>query len=473
MPARTGFRLTRRTALLLLAVLAALAVSLWPAPAGLTPAAMRALGLLVGAIICWAGSVMDDYVVAMFMGVGWIILRVVPFKVAFATFALTNYWMMAGALGVGVAVAQSGLLRRVALLTLRALPPTFAGQVAGLVGAGVMLGPTLPSVVGKTAIAGKFVLGIHEAMGLQDRSAHSTGLYMAMLLGFGTMGPLFMSGTVTNFVILGLLPAEVKANITWISWFVTYLPTMLVILALSLLAVLVVCRPQRVVPLSREYLSGELAALGPLSRSERITLATLSVTLLLWVTGQWHGIDAATVALTAVAFLSAVGIIDRSAFQSKIAWSAMMFMGFALNLAQVFPYLKIDAWLGTKILPVFAPLTARPAVFFGALMLMVVLIRQIMVSWDATITIVMLILSPAVAAVGINPWTVGIATHLVAQVCWILPFQHNAYAVSHQAADERLADQRRATLLSLISIAIVMLAVEASLPWWRLRGLLP
>jgi di/tricarboxylate transporter len=312
-----------------------------------------------------------------------------------------------------------------------------------------------------------------EAMDLDDRSDHSTGLSMAMLLGFGTMQPLFMTGTITNFVILGLLPAEAKAGITWGSWFVTYLPTMLIILVLSALAIYVVCRPKRVVPLSRTYLDGELAALGPLTRHERITLAVLGVTLALWVTGQWHGIDATAVGFGAVAVLSALGLIDRPTFQARIAWSSLMFMGITLNLATVFRYLTIDVWLGTKITPIFAPLLDKPLLFFPALMLVVVLIRQVLVSWDATITIMLLILTPAVAAVGINPWAVAIASHLAAQACWFLPFQNGTYLVAHQASDGRLANQAKATLLSGVSIVIALIAVTATLPWWQLRGLLP
>ncbi|HEY3316396.1 MAG TPA: anion permease, partial [Bacillota bacterium] len=242
----------RRGIVLAVATVAGTMVALLPPPSGLTPPAMRAMGLLLWAIICWAGDAVPDYVVALMMGLGWVVFRVVPFNVAFACFSTTSWWMMVGALGIGVAVAESGLLRRVALLALRALPPTFAGQTAGLIIAGLPFGPALPTVTGKTTLAAPFVLGISKAMGLEDRSKHSTALFMSMFTGFGLMGPLFMTGTVTNFVVLALLPASLRAHITWVSWFVTYLPTMLIIMVLSWLAIVLVCRPRTVVPLSRD-----------------------------------------------------------------------------------------------------------------------------------------------------------------------------------------------------------------------------
>lgn len=463
----------RRPAMLAVAIAAGLAVAVTPPPTGLTSAAMRAAGLLIWAVVCWAGDALPDYVVALAMGLGWVAFRVVPFNLAFACFSTQSWWMMVGALGIGVAVAESGLLRRIALLTLRALPPSFAGQTGGLILAGLVLGPALPTVTGKTTVAAPFVLGVADAMGLEDRSRHSTGLFMAMFTGFGVMGPLFLTGTVTNFVILGLLPATVRARITFGTWLATYLPTMLLILALSWLAILITCRPKRVTTLPREYLSDELTRLGPLRGKERLTLATLIITVLFWVTGQWHGLDAATVALAALAVLAATGVISRAAFQAKISWSGLIFVGITLNLAEVLPSLGIDAWLGTKLVPLFAPLASHPALFFASLMAVVFIIRQFLISDFAVITIIMLVLMPVAAAAGISPWMIGFASHLIVQSIWILPFQNDAYLVSHQAASGRLADQRLAALLSVMICAGSVIAVVATLPWWRHLGLLP
>ncbi|MGE5579481.1 MAG: SLC13 family permease [Bacillota bacterium] len=469
----TDTAMVRRVPVLLLATVACAVAAMLPPPAGLTPAAVRAVALLVWAVICWAASLMDDYIVAMAMGAGWIVFRVVPFDVAFACFATSGWWMMVGALGLGVAVSESGLLRRASLLTLRALPPSFAGQTAGLICAGIPFGPALPTVTGKTTMAAPFVLGIAEAMDLPERSSHSTGLFMSMFTGFGLMGPLFMTGTVTNFVLLALLPEAVRAQITWGSWFLTYLPTIALLTIGMWLAIMVICRLKQCTVLSREYLRREIAAMGPLGRREKTTIATLVVTLALWMTTRWHGIDGAAVSIGALVFLSAAGVLDRQAFQGKISWAGLVYVGITLNLAEVLPYLGIDTWLGSRIAPLFGPLARQPVLFFGALMLVVYLMRQFLISDFAVVTIMMLVLSPVATAAGINPWTIGIATHLMVQSIWLLPFQSDTYLVSHQAASGRLADQRKATLLSLAASALTLAAVLVSIPYWRYLGLLP
>lgn len=463
--------MSRRSGALLVTTVACALVGLLPPPEGLTSAAVRGVALLAWAVICWAANLMDDYMVAVAMAVGWLVFQVVPSDIAFACFSTSSWWMMVGALGLGVAVSESGLLRRAALLSLRALPPTFAGQTAGLILAGLPLGPALPTVTGKATMAAPFVLGISEAMGLEDRSDHSTGLYMSMFAGFALMGPLFMTGTVTNFVLLAVLPEELRASITWGSWFLTYLPTIAVLLITFWLGVLLICRPKRVTTLSREYLDQEIRDLGPLGRKEKTTLGTIAATLLLWMTQPWHGVDPAVVALAGVVFLSVSGVLDRAAFQEKISWTGLIYVGFTLNLSEVLPYLGVDTWLGSKLQPLFALLAGHPSLFFLVLMLVVFVMRQFVISDFAVVTLMVLVLSPVATAAGISPWTIGIASHLMVQSVWILPFQSDVYLVSHQAAQNRLCGQRKATLLSLVASACTVLAILVSIPYWRYLGL--
>ncbi len=467
-----SLKTSRRTVILLATTVACIAIGLLPSPQGLSREAMRAVGLLVWTMVSWSANLMDDYIVAMAMGVGLLAFRIVPFEVAFACFSTPGWWMTVGAFALGVAVSESGLLRRAALLSLRALPPTFAGQTAGLILAGIPLGPAVPTVTGKATMAAPFVLGIAEAMDLEDRSDHSTALYLSMFAGFALMGPLFMTGTVTNFVLLAVLPEGLRASITWGSWFLTYLPTIALLLVSFWVGLLLFCRPKQVTVLSREYLDREIKALGPLGRSEKATLGTIAATLLLWITQPWHGINAAAVALAGVVFLSATGALTRDSFQGKIAWTGLIYAGFTLGLSEVLPYLGVDSWLGMVLQPWFAPLSRQPSLFFLLLMLVVFVIRQFIISDFAVVTLMVLALSPVATAAGISPWTIGITAHLMVQSIWILPFQSDVYLVSNQAVHDRLCGQRKATLMSLVASACAVLVILVSIPYWRYLGLL-
>ena len=62
----------------LLLALAVVTLLLWLPPAGLEPRAARFLAVLAGGTVLWAWGSFPDYVVALGMGIAWVLLRVAP-----------------------------------------------------------------------------------------------------------------------------------------------------------------------------------------------------------------------------------------------------------------------------------------------------------------------------------------------------------------------------------------------------------
>ena len=109
--------------------LGAAALVLWFPPDGLDPRAARFLAVLAAGTVLWAWGSFPDYVVALGMGIAWVLLRVAPTATAFGGFATSTWFLMLGILGLAAALARSGLLYRITLVTVRRFPPTFVGQV--------------------------------------------------------------------------------------------------------------------------------------------------------------------------------------------------------------------------------------------------------------------------------------------------------------------------------------------------------
>ena len=53
-----------------------------------------------------------------------------------------------------------------------------------------------------------------------------------------------------------------------------------------------------------------LEAMGPLARREWTMLVIFGLVLALWLTGEWHGVPATTVALLGVSLLLLTGVLD-------------------------------------------------------------------------------------------------------------------------------------------------------------------
>lgn len=453
-------------------VLAGLVVATRTPPAELSPAAMQAMGLLVWAIFYWVGHVWDDYIVAMVMAVGWVALRLVPFETAFATFHSSTWWLMLGALGLGAGVANSGLLRRSTLLMLKALPPTYVGQTLALAATGAIFCPAIPSVIAKVSIAGKFIPELGRGMGFAPRSRQMAGLFLAMYLGFVLVAPMYLTATSVNITVIELLPRVEQARMTWGFWLAAAAPVTLLAGILGYGAIILLCRPGKPVPSDRSVVENELRSLGPLTRPELITLAVLLVAVVLWITESLHGQRPATVALAGFAVLLATGVVNKKAFHTDVGWSSLMFVAVILNLGVVFPALGIDRYLGSQVLPVVGPLAQNTVVFALLLYGLTLVLRWVIVSMNALIAILLLVLLPVAQSVGMSGWVLAMIIHLGSHAVWFLMYQNIVFAIGLEATGAEAISETDAAFSSIIFAGLTGVAILISLPYWRMLGLL-
>ena len=453
----------------LFAVALAIVIATRPPFAGLSPAAMRALGIVSWAVINWILGTLDDYVVALIMSVSFVVFGVVPFPTAFSVFSTTTWWLVVGVIGMGVAVEQSGLLTRFALRTLLALPNTFLGQCAGLVVSGIILGPSLASVTGKAAIASRFVYGMSRALDLPDRSKHSTGLFMSMYLGYALSAPLYMTAGVCGFIVLGLLPPQYR-DITWGKWLVASVPIVLPMLALVFLAILKAYDPGSGFRASKDLLRSQLASLEKPGRQEFITAGVLMATLLVWVTEPIHHVDSAIPAVLGLSVLIIARVLDRQAFD-RLPWATLIFLGLILNLGTLLPKTGLDTWIGSTLETVLAPVAANPTTFLFAVGLLVVLLRFVMVSYNALTTLLMVSLMPLGISTGIHPWVLGTVIHVVGQAVFILPYQNPIYLIAYHGSRGAMNTHRQAALTSAVAIAGCLIGIIVAVMVWSGMGL--
>lgn len=441
-------------------------------PAGLTPHAMQALGLLIWAIFYWVGHVWDDYVVALVMAIGWIALGLVPFETAFATFHSRTWWLMAGALGLGAGVAKSGLLRRSTLLMLKLLPPTYMGQTLALAATGAIFCPAIPSVIAKVSIAGRFIPELAKGMGFKEKSRESAGLFLAMYLGFVLAAPMYLTATSANMSLVELLPKAEAARMTWGAWLVAAAPATLIAAVLGYVALIVMFKPKTPVNADRSAVERELASLGPLTRPETITIWVLVAAVVLWITESLHGQLPSTVALAGLAVMLITGVVDKKTFHNDVGWSSLVFIAVILNLGTVFPALGIDKYLGTQVLPALGPLAQNVWVFVPILMVLTFALRFVIVSMNALLAILMLVLYPVAQSVGMSGWVLGMVIHFASHCLWVLPYQNVVYAIGHEAAEGKAISTGDSARYSLVFTAVTFIAVVASIPYWKMLGLL-
>ena len=459
----------RRVLGVLVAALFGGAFLLLPAPADLSPAAWTALGLLAVFIPILVLEVVPDYVAALLLVVAWVMLGVVPARVALSGYASGNWMLLLAVFGLGTAVTRSGLLYRTVLLGLSHLPATHTVQGLMVAALGLVFTPAMPNATGRTAMAAPLAAEIADALGYPPDSRPRAGMALATLFGFGMMTGLFLTGSSTGLLVHSVLPPEVRARFTWGAWVVAALPLHLVILVVGLAAALWLYRPSVANTVTRERLAAQRRLLGRPSRSEQITLVTFVFVLGGFVGQPLHGVDPAWIGLIGLCVLLVSGTLDEAALRNGVNWSFLLYLGVLVGLGEVFVQVKLDAWLASRLGGLLEPLAGRPFVFCLALSVAAFAL-SFLVRWQAASVLLTLVLAPAVGPLGINPWVVGIIA-LVATNSWFLPYQSTIYLALYYGMGESF-EHRQVRPIAWAFAAAVLAGVVLSVPYWRALGLL-
>ena len=470
--ARPGFALQResRLALCALSVLLSLGIASLRPPPGLDAKGMAALAIVFWAVVNWVLGVFDDYIVGLVMTLACVVAGVLTFGKAFEVYSSSTWWMLVGVIGIGVAVERSGLLARLALRTLLALPNNFAGQCTGLILSGMALAPALAAVTGKAAIAARFVSGMKTALSLEDHGKYSTGLFMSMFVGFVLASPLYMTASIGAFVIYGLLPEQYRSGISWTYWLLASIPALIPLIGIMLAFILRRYNPGPDTGVSSGRLEEELRALGRPSRNEIVTGAVLVLILAAWVTEPLHHVANAVPALAGLLALVMTGVLDRKAFDG-LPLSMLLFLGAILNIGTVLSETRVDVWVGDTLSPLLVGASASPFIFLPVIALLTAILRFVVVSYSALIGVLMVSLMPLAIRAGVHPWVLGCVLHVAGQCVFFMPYQNAVYVIAHQATGGRMATWSEARVMSLASLVAAVIGLLVATPVWIKMGL--
>ena len=433
-----------------------------------TRARVRFLAVLAAGTVLWAWGSFPDYVVALGMGIAWVLLRVAPTATAFGGFATSTWFLMLGILGLAAALARSGLLYRITLVTVRRFPPTFVGQASALLTAGIVSTVLIPSAQARVTFMGPVVLGLTDTLKYPPRSRGSAGLALAAFTGFCLATTLFLTGTPTCLLAWRVLPEATRAQVSWLAW----LQAVLVLEAVSLGGALAWIawrhRPAESPPVRATLLHAQLEMLGPPSRDERITALVALTVLAGWITQPWHGVDPAWLTLAGLCLLLATQVLDRTALQGQVDWSFLLFMGMAFSLADLAAHVGADAWFAMRARAALGDVTS-PAAAVTAAVLVTVAVRFAL-PWQTAVPLLTVALTPFAQAAGLSPLIVALVA-LKAGNLFLLPQQSPYYLTLYYGTEERAFGHRDARPFAWVYAAAVLAGLLLSLPYWHALGL--
>ncbi|HEY7142322.1 MAG TPA: SLC13 family permease [Methylomirabilota bacterium] len=441
-----------------------------PLPEGLGRGGLVALAAITATVPLLVADVLPDYVVMLFLTLALILPGLVPPADILGGFAAPAWLMIFTLLAVGVAVARSGLMFRLVLLSLQRLPPRFIPQSVVLCLTGVVMTAGLSSGSTRIALGVPIARGITDAMGFAPRSAGAAAVGLMTFFNFLGMGELFQTGTFTGLIVHDLLPTAAKAQITWWRWFFIALPPFVVIGVVMYLVLLFLFKPHRTGRVNLEAVRLQQALLGPLTRNEIWSAAVLVLLIVGFATLPYHGIAPAWLALASFLFLFALGALDQSAFQGGGTLGLLIYCGVILSLGNVFTTLHIDTWLTTMVQSGMPAMVRNPYGFVVTISL-VAFVLHFFVPWMTASTIIALVAMPIAEGLGFHPF-IPVLVALIAGDHTILPYVNSGYAIVYFASEGDLFTHAQARWPLVIESLLRPVALILSVPVWQLMGLM-
>jgi DASS family divalent anion:Na+ symporter len=310
-----------------------------PRPANVTPEGWRLTGLFLATI---AGLMLHP------LPGGAIVLLAItlaPFiagmKIgeALSGFGDPTLWLVMAAFFISRALLNTGLARRIALFFVRWFGKSSLGVAYSLAMSDCTLAGIIPS---NAARSGGVVLPILRSIAeLYDsqpgETARRLGAYLivAVYQSICVTAAMFFTGQASN-PLAAQIAGQFGFDVTWAGWFAAGVVPGFLSLAIVPWVVMKLYPPEiRHTPRAREFASGELRRMGPMTRQEWMVAAVFVTVCAMWVTSGWHKIDITITALCGGAALLLTGTLTwEDVVRERAAWDIFIWYGGLLRLGK-------------------------------------------------------------------------------------------------------------------------------------------
>lgn len=360
---RSGPAVLKFCACVLVAWLAAFV----PEHAGLTEAGRWSLAIVILGAGLWITEAIPAFAVALLIiGLQILILGrpggvlleksdLQGWEMFVKPWASPPMWLFFGGLVLARAAERTGMDRHLAQRVMR----WSGGRAQVLMVA--MMGMTfvLSMFMSNTATTALMLVMLRPALVTlpsASKAGRSLLLGLAVAANLGGMGTLI--GSPPNAIAAGLLERETR--VSFLEWSVLALPPAVL---LSVVAWLLLRGPVSAaggcLPVEVPQQAPEIT---PVRRWQRLaTLVVFACTVVLWMSGGWHGIPTAVVSFVPIVALSMFGVIRREDMKT-VEWDVLILLAGGLSLGVGLEVSGLAEWLagglhGTSMPPWLAALT--------------------------------------------------------------------------------------------------------------------
>jgi sodium-dependent dicarboxylate transporter 2/3/5 len=475
-PTLRTYRPAQRLGLLLGASVFVVAL-LVPPPGGLTVPGWRTAAVAVLMATWWMTEAIPIEATALLPLALFPTLGVLDASAASEPYANELIFLFMGGFFLAVTMEKWGLHKRIALRIMSAV-----GTSPNRLVLGFMLATAFLSMwISNTATAA-MMLPIGIAVGEMFRPQDQEGPYefgITLMLGVAYAasigGVSTLIGTPPNAVLAGAASEILDVQIGFVEWMGVGLPLTALMLPLTwLLLTRFLYPPGDLSGDAAGIIEDERAALGAMSRGEKMTAAVFGLTALAWVLRSEKSFGAvtipglqtlspairdSTIAISAaiVLFVLPVNwrkgdfVLDWSTAR-RIPWGVLVLFGGGLSLARAMEQSGLAAWIGGAV----ASLQAVPTVVIVGVVAALVVFLTELTSNVATTSMAMPVMAGAAVGLEIAPLLLMTTAALAASMAFMLPVATPPNAIVFGSGYLTVPQMSRAGIaLNLCAIVVI------------------
>lgn len=266
------------------------------------------------------------------------LLRLFTIQDALSGFGNSTVWLIVAAFMFARGLLKTRLGERIAYVIVGRVGRSPLRLGYSIVLADLAMAPMTPS---NTARAGGILfpvtLNIARAFGSEPGSSSRMGAFLMKTLYQGDLvvSAMFLTATAPNPLVAELARQSSGTVVSWTTWAVAAsVPGLLGLLVVPYV-VFRLCPPDRDETSAAQVAAADrLRAMGPMTRDERVMLGVFLTVLLLWLSGDWHGISPTATAYAGLALLLVLRVLEwDDVLAERGAWDALIWFGGLMMLA--------------------------------------------------------------------------------------------------------------------------------------------
>lgn len=467
---------TRFIALLIGPASAAVMLNMAP-QAGMSAAAWKTTAVAVWMALWWVTEAVPIPVTALLPLLLMPVLGILSVTAATAPFANPVIYLFLGGFLLAAAFEGSGLHRRLALAMIAR-----AGTRPDRIIAGFMATAGFISLwVSNTAtvlIIYPLALSIADQARAAEPNAKPYDFEIPLLLSvayaatIGGLGTLI--GTPPNALLAAYLLESHGITVPFVRWMAVGVPIVVVGLPITwwLLTRVLYRVPRTELPIGAEIIASSRAALGSMTRAEKMVALVGVMTAVAWMTQPLiarvaPGVSDSTIAIAGSLVLLIVPL-DRAGTRTltwemaeRIPWGVLILFGGGLSLAAAIQESGLAAWIGGSV----TTLKDLPPIVLTVIVTTIVIFLTELTSNTATAATFLPVVGSVAVGAGIDPLLLAVPAALAATCAFMLPVGTPPNAIVFGSGRLTIPQMARAGfLLNILFIVLITAATMLLVP---------